>query len=80
MYRGAHGNKTDGYTVTAELLGDCGGNFYRIRNVSKMVNPVSSPVHGSPGCSIRLKCPLSAIRLELKVYLKNSTAQETKTG
>lgn len=32
-----------GYSLTAELLGDCGGNFYRMSNVSEIAIPASSP-------------------------------------
>lgn len=28
-----------GYSLTAELLGDCGGNFYRMSNVRKIAIP-----------------------------------------
>lgn len=34
-----------GYSLTAELLGDCGGNFYRMSNVSKIAIPTSTPVY-----------------------------------
>lgn len=34
-----------GYSLTAELLGDCGGNFYRMSNVSEIAIPAGSPVY-----------------------------------
>lgn len=33
------------YSLTAELLGDCGRNFYRMLNVHEIVIPESSPAY-----------------------------------